>query len=83
MTHAINAAADDCAMWTVYKRPRDYHDHFVARKFSMITGRATDEVLVRDSLHSVRHAVAERMDNGGVCIERSPDDAPVIVETWL
>jgi hypothetical protein len=65
-------------LWTIYDRPSDYPDSFVARKF--IVDRPTDEVIVRDTLAEVREAIGSR---ALVRIERSPSDDPKIVEVWL
>jgi hypothetical protein len=64
-------------LWTIYDRPSDYPESFVARKFIV---SPTDEVIVRDTLAEVREAIGSR---ALVRIERSPLDDPKIVEVWL
>lgn len=64
-------------LWTIYDRPSDYPESFVARKFIVLP---TDEVIVRDTLAEVREAIGSR---ALVRIERSPLDDPKIVEVWL
>jgi len=69
-------------MWVVYDHPSDYPQHFVARQH--VVGSAgqqpTDRMMVSSTLESVRVALANM---GLVCITRSDEDDPVIVETWL
>jgi hypothetical protein len=68
-------------LWTVYRRPKDYPDHCVARK-SLIDqhgSRLTNDMFVADDLAEVRALLPK----GLVRLTRHPDDDPVIVETWL
>ena len=69
-------------MWVVYDHPSDYPEHYVARQHVVGTGgdEATDRVLASPTLESLRVALAEI---GLVCLTRSDEDDPVIVETWL
>jgi hypothetical protein len=73
---------DALSMWTVYDRPRDYPEQIVARRFEVSARgpRATDEIVVADSLDAIREWMVER---GLTCLTRSPDDDSKIVETWL
>lgn len=74
--------ADDLAIWTVYDHPLDYPDKFVARK-SLISSdgvKQTSTVIWSPDLEVVRETLAR---DGLVCLERSPDDDPVIVECWI
>jgi hypothetical protein len=69
------------AMWTVYKHPRDYPKHYVARCFK-VRGDVdpTEHTLVTKSLHQLRtmlHAA------GLHCLGRFDQDEAHIVETWL
>ncbi len=67
-------------MWTIYDHPGDYPDKFVVRKFIVGTSLiATQEVIVGATLDEVRDLIPP----GLVCLTRSPDDDPVIVETWF
>ncbi len=69
-------------MWTVYDHPRDYPQHFVARKWEIHPGgeRMTDEILKFASLEILREVMQRK---GLSRLTRSPGDDPVIVETWL
>jgi hypothetical protein len=75
--------ADPLIMWTVYDRPADYPNSFVARKFEVSSGgelRPTADMIVAPDLGNIRRVLANR---GLTCITRSLDDDPKIVETWL
>lgn len=64
-------------MWVIYYNTSDYPDKFVARKW--IGGSPTDDFLVTDTIEEAR----AKVPSGLVCINRYPQDDPVIVETWL
>lgn len=66
------------SMWTIYDHPKDHPFHYVARRF--VLDRPTADVIVDASLAALRRLFAER---GLVCLDRAPDDDPVIVETWV
>lgn len=69
-------------LYTVYDHPADYPQHFVVRKFAIGPGTVTqtDDVQLYESLPLVWRAM---MDQGLVCLPRSTDDDPKIVETWM
>lgn len=66
-------------MWTIYEKPRDFPDKWCVRvwwgEVSEPTGHACD------SLELARLVVEKQ--GGCFRIPRSPDDDPVIVESWL
>jgi hypothetical protein len=64
-------------LWTIYARPRDFPQGFVARLF--LDGGATTKTLTAPSLAAIRGL----LPRGLTCLARSPQDDPVIVETWL
>lgn len=70
-------------MWTIYDHPKDYPDHFIARKWSVGTKKdepeATDEIIARATLDEVRSV----LPLGLYCIGRKPEDDPCIVEVWI
>jgi hypothetical protein len=69
-------------IWVVYDHPADYPDKFVARQHVIgIKGNTpTDRIMAADSLDPIRAALTQA---GLVCLDRSEDDDPKIVETWL
>lgn len=71
------------AMWTVYDHPADYPDKFVARRFEVDrTGpRVTDSIIIADDIETIRDVLQFEMHL--VKLMRSPEDDPVIMETWL
>lgn len=70
-------------MWTVYDRPRDYPDKFVARRFDIGKGtvQPSDSIIVAPDLETLRNMLEFEMHL--TCLARSPEDEPQIVETWL
>lgn len=67
-------------LWTVYKQPTDYPANFVARKF--LNDQPTDEVIIRSNLKDLQQVLINK-PKGLMCLQRSPDDDPCIVEVWL
>lgn len=64
-------------IWTVYERPTDYPQGFIARLYR--NGTATQAIVTGDTLDAVRGGIPL-----GLCrMARHPSDDPVIVETWL
>lgn len=72
------------SLWTIYKHPRDYPQHYVARR-SEIGGqpgsgiKITDDMFTADTLNELRAL----LPLGLVCIPRLEHDDPVIVEVWM
>jgi len=63
--------------WVVFDHPTDFPDIFIARLFH---GEApTNAVIKGDTLADVRALIP----HGLVCLTRSPDDDPKIVECWF
>ena len=68
--------------WTVFQRPADYPDGYIARRFEIDgTGgpRPTLDVVTGLSLDEVR----AKLPRGLVCFARLDGDAPSVVEVWL
>jgi hypothetical protein len=74
--------SESLPMWVVYDHPSDYPEHYVARQHIVgIAGdEATNRMMMAATLESIRTALGNL---GLVCITRSEEDDPVIVETWL
>ena len=73
-------------MWTIYERPTDYPNDYVARRFVVkpkdppfSEAVPTDTVLVNKL--SMLRALFRHW--GLVCFPAGPNDEPQIVETWL
>jgi hypothetical protein len=64
-------------IWTIYKHPRDYPEHYVARLW--LWGDPTERVLTAETLEEIRTLIPR----GLVRLNRMPDDDPAIVETWF
>lgn len=69
-------------IWTVYERPSDFPDMYVARRFEITAGKAepTTEFIAAKLLAPVRRAMQER---GLYRLDRNPNDEPQVVECWL
>jgi hypothetical protein len=67
-------------LWTIYRHPLDYPGSYVARLFTL--DAPTEHVLVSDTLDHLRAMLLDAYP-GLVCICRSENDEPQIVETWL
>lgn len=65
-------------IWTVYASPSDYPGLYVARLHTM-QGPARSIITCED-LDGLRATLASM---GLVCLPRSPEDDPVIIESWL
>lgn len=68
-------------VWTVYARPSDYPDKFVARRWDISNGVtvATSDMFTADSLEEVRTLLPQGLH----CLRRFSGDDPTIAETWL
>jgi hypothetical protein len=73
----------EMAVWTVYDHPLDYPTGFVARRFSLQTGLATDDVLYAPTLEAIRAKLVYAMGYAPHWVGRGEHDDPVIVESWI
>lgn len=75
----MSAAA--LSMWVIYYNPTDYPGKTLARRWDVTTvDTPTNEILVSDNLLDLR----VRFESMGlVCLGRSPEDDPVILEVWV
>jgi len=64
-------------LWTVYDSPIDLPGRFVARKW--LSNQPTNELLLDKTLEGLR----AKLPQGLMRLERSPQDDPKIVETWI
>ena len=73
---------DELSIWVVYDHPKDYPEHYVARRWvtSAFGAVATDDVLLNSSLERIHEIFDSR---GLVRMHRYPDDDEKIVETWI
>lgn len=82
----INKAARDrglLSMWTIFDRPRDHPDGFIARCFE--TGGGNPEpVATGYTIMGRLDLIRQCMERCGLyCMTRSPGDHPNVVETWM
>jgi hypothetical protein len=74
------AARGKLAMWTVFDRPRDHPEGFIARRFEVGGGIIPGSIVIAGELGEIRQLFRRA---GLTCIARSADDAPAVLETWL
>ena len=69
------------AIWTIYDRPRDYPDGFIARLHEVADGetKATDTTLTGE-LEEIRKMLWRA---GMMKLTRDEQDEPPIVESWV
>jgi hypothetical protein len=65
------------SMWTIYDRPRDYPEGFIARRFEFDT--PTGDTL-KGELDEIRKVLWQA---GLLKLTRNDQDEPQIVETWV
>jgi len=70
--------ANNFYAWTIFDRPSDFPNCFVARKFCW--DKPTDEFLTADTLEEIRKLIPACFDTR---IDRYPDDHSSVVETWI
>lgn len=74
---------DVLSMWTIYERPRDFPDRFVARRWEIRQGVPepvpTGDMILGLTLDSLR----SRLPEGLHCQPRAPGDEAHIVEVWF
>ena len=70
-------------IWTVYERPKDYPDSYVARLFEVDAdgSRPTESIIICERLEQLQDMLEFEMHL--TKLMRHPEDDPVIVETWL
>ena len=67
--------------WTVYDRPKDHPDGFIARRFEV---GHDGPVAAADTLTGSLEEIREMLSKAGLLkISRQPEDEPQIVENWL
>jgi hypothetical protein len=69
-------------LWTIYERPLDHPDGFLARRFesSAKDGAVATMDTVKGELEEIRQIFWKA---GLMKLSRSPGDEPQIVETWV
>jgi hypothetical protein len=68
-------------LWTIYDKPADYPDGFIARRFEVGGGQP---VATSDTLTGELEALRQTFWKAGLMkLSRQEDDEPQIVETWV
>ncbi len=71
------------SMWTIYERPRDHPDGYVARKWDIVPGTSEPVPTMIAFGAPTLEAVRSLLPAGLTRLPRSGGDDPAIVETWL
>lgn len=70
-------------MWTVYERPSDFPDDYVARRWDIVRGArepiASGVLFAAKTLEQLRELLPEGLHR----MPRQEGDEPQIVEVWL
>jgi hypothetical protein len=70
------------AVWTIYDRPKDHPNGFIARRFEI--GHKVGPLATSDVLTGKLEALREAFEGAGlVKMARSERDPPHLVESWL
>lgn len=72
-------------VYTIYDHPADYPDEYVARTFLVTpdsSPQATNETFASTDLDMVRRWV-QHIAPGSVRLDRSEEDHPTVLESWL
>lgn len=69
--------APTCPMIAIYRNPKDFPGAYVARLWEL--DKPTDFVMIADTLPKIREGIPGNFAR----INRSLEDDPVIVETWV
>ena len=68
-------------LWTIYEKPLDQTDGFIARRFESGNGsHGPTEDTVTGALEDIRDLFRRA---GLIKLDRAPEDEPQIVETWV
>lgn len=68
--------------WTIYERPADYPDSFVVRRWTIRAAGPEPDLQPLAVVTTLEQARAS-LPPGLVCLTRSPDDPPCVVEVWI
>lgn len=80
MANADAAKRGALPMWTVYDRPKDHPDGFIARMHEVAGASIATDKTVTGELGALREIFVKA---GLFKLPRSEDDEPQIVETWI
>jgi len=69
------------SLWTIYEKPLDHPDGFIARRHEGCKGGHHPTM---DTVEGDLRTIRSTFERAGLFkIERSPEDDPCIVETWV
>jgi hypothetical protein len=69
------------AIWTIYDRPKDFPDGFIARRFEVSGGVSGP---TKDTITGKLEDIRQAFWKAGLCkLSREEGDEPQIVESWV
>ena len=84
--HVLMANADAIkrgllSVWTIYDRPRDHPEGFIARRFEVAAG---GPIATRDTVTGKLEDIRQAFWKAGLMkLTRQTEDEPQIVESWV
>lgn len=69
-------------LWTVYEKPTDYPNDFIAR-MHVVTSSGTSGPTTAHVKAKTLEQIRTKLPPGLTRLNRSPGDEPQIVETWI
>jgi hypothetical protein len=72
--------------WTIYDKPKDWPDGYIARRFEVTKqgGTPTTSVLKGDDTDAALETMRLVLETAGmVCLVRNGADHSTVVETWI
>lgn len=74
--------ASELVQWTIYDHPADFPNNYVARQWLIgPRGVTPGTYAIHPHIEALRAYIQTQLP-GAYCLTRSPNDDPVIVETW-
>lgn len=77
--HEIDFSDMKLPMITIYERPADFPEHFVARIWEASIPAPTDIAMVEKTLDAIYDGIPPRFTR----MNRNPGDDPNILEVWI
>lgn len=81
MTQASAAKRGALTIWTIYDRPKDFPDGFIARRFEVASG---EPVATKDTVTGKLEDIRQAFWKAGLLkLSRQQGDEPQIIESWV
>ncbi len=68
------------SIWTIYAQPKDFPEGYVVRRWMVGPGKASPaEAYTAETLEDARQGIPPGLHR----MERTPEDDPAILESWI